>query len=75
MPRSSVGEPEICARCGHRSQGCANCDRRDPFLGSHIGITGQPYCHTFSPERPTCYELTQRERAAALANLPPKGPR
>lgn len=44
---------ETCARCGHQSGGCPQCDRVDPFLGA--SIDGDPYCHTFSEATPTCY--------------------
>lgn len=54
MPRK-----ETCARCGHESGGCPRCDRIDPFLGA--GISGNSYCHTFSPVSPTCYTLASWE--------------
>ena len=50
---SSERGPETCARCGHTTLGCENCDRVDPFLGA--SIYGVRYCHTFSPGYPTCY--------------------
>lgn len=50
---------ETCVRCGHTSNGCARCNRMDPFLGAFID--GQPYCHMFSPGIPSCYTQAVRE--------------
>lgn len=53
---------EVCARCGHQSEGCPNCDQVDSFLGA--GIAGKSYCHTFSKVYPTCYMRASWEHVA-----------
>lgn len=48
-------EEERCARCGHTTPHCGRCGKKDLFLGANID--GKNYCHTFSPQHPSCYEL------------------
>jgi len=58
---------ELCARCGHESGDCPRCDRHDDVLGGYVAGLGS-LCHTHvEPERrPSCFELTTRERDDAV---------
>ena len=50
---------ETCARCGHQTPTCPNCDDEWPFLGA--SIDDRYYCHTFvEGDVETCYEVTSR---------------
>jgi hypothetical protein len=59
---------DACARCGHTPGGCAHCGVTDPFLGGNVD--GVDYCHTFSPNRPTCYESESRAHYDRLFHSP-----
>lgn len=48
-------ESQTCARCGHTTPTCTRCGRNHPLLGGQHA--GRVYCHTFSEDRPTCFEV------------------
>lgn len=66
---------QTCARCGHTTPTCTRCGRNHPLLGGQHA--GRVYCHTFSEDRPTCFEVESGLPHGAVQQVEelPKGTR